>query len=80
MTVFYIILGSLLTVLFFLHIKSAADILCRIIGGFCFLYIYNMAAVHFLPETIGINIITAAIFGFLGLPGALLLLCLGLFL
>ncbi len=73
MTVIYIILGILLTVLFFLNIKSAADILCRIIGGFCFLYIYNMVTVHFLPETIGINIISATICGLLGLPGSIML-------
>jgi len=76
MTVIYIILGIILTVLFFLHIKSAADILCRIIGGFAFLYIYNSVA-YGLP-LLGINVISAAVCGILGLPGLGLLICLGL--
>ncbi len=76
MTAIYIILGIILTVLFFLHIKSAADILCRIIGGFAFLYIYNSVA-YGLP-LLGINVISAAVCGILGLPGLGLLICLGL--
>lgn len=76
MTAIYIILGIILTVLFFLHIKSTADILCRIIGGFAFLYIYNSVA-YGLP-LLGINVISAAVCGILGLPGLGLLICLGL--
>ncbi len=80
MTVLYIILGIILTVLFFLNIKNAADILCRIIGGFAMLVIFNMAAPHLALPLIGINPITVLTTGLLGLPGGVLLVCLLVFL
>lgn len=78
MTAVYIILGILLTVLFFLNIKKAADILCRIIGGISVLIIYN-TTFPFLPGA-GINLVSGTIAGLLGLPGILLVIFLGLFL
>ena len=80
MTVVYIISGILLTVLFFLNIKNAAEFLCRIIGGFFFLYIYNTVAPMLTLPLLGINVISATVSGLLGLPGSLLLLCLVFFL
>ncbi len=76
MTVIYIILGAILTAVFFLNIKTAASLLCRIAGGFAFLYIYNSVA-YGLP-LLGINVISATVCGILGLPGLGLLICLGL--
>jgi len=70
-----IILGVILTVLFFLNVKNAADILCRIIGGFAVLLIYNRFAGVFSLETTGINLISSFIAGILGLPGGILLFC-----
>lgn len=80
MTVVYIILGIILTALFFLNIKNAADILCRIIGGFAILLIYNTVASHFHIPFLGINPVTVLVTGLLGIPGGALLVCLGLFL
>ena len=76
MTVIYIIFGAILTAVFFLNIKTAASVLCRIVGGFAFLYIYNSVA-YALP-LLGITVISAAVCGILGLPGLGLLICLGL--
>lgn len=74
-----IVLGVLLTAVFFLHIKSAADILCRIIGGFSLLLIYNAAALHFSVPAVGINLFSAITAGLLGLPGGVLLICFAIF-
>lgn len=70
-----IILGLVLSVLFFVNIKSAADILCRIVGGFGLLIIYNMAAPALSFAPVGINIFSAFICGIMGLPGGMLLVC-----
>ena len=78
MEILYIILGVVLTVLFFLNIKNAADLLCRIIGGVSLLIIYN-TVFHGLPA-VGINLISGTVAGLLGLPGGLLIILLGLFL
>ena len=78
MTVIYIILGIVLTVLFFLNIKNAADILCRIVGGMGILIVYNTVMTS--STQVGINLVSAIIVGLLGLPGGLLLLCLTVFL
>ncbi len=78
MTVIYIILGMVLTVLFFLNIKNAADILCRIVGGMGVLIVYNTVMTS--STQVGINLVSAIIVGLLGLPGGLLLLCLTVFL
>ena len=75
-----IILGVILTLLFFLHIKSAADILCRIIGGFAVLFVYNALAVKFSLPVVGINFLSAVISGLLGLPGGGLIVCCAAFL
>ena len=80
MDIAIIILGVILTALFFLHIKSAADVLCRIIGGFSLLFIYNTVAMHFLIPVVGINLFSAVIAGLLGLPGGALLICCAAFL
>ena len=73
-----IIIALVLGVLFTLNIKSTAAILCRIAGGFAFLLIYNSVAPHLNLPPIGINIISSAICGILGVPGGLLLVCLNL--
>ena len=73
-------LGIVLSVLFFLNIKSAANILCRIVGGFLFLIIYSTAAPMISLAPIGTNIVTAAICGLLEIPGFLLLLALNILL
>lgn len=70
-----IILGFILTVLFFLNIKSAADILCRIAGGFALLIFYNMCAPVLSLAAVGVNIFSALICGTLGIPGGILLVC-----
>lgn len=80
MEILLIILGAVLTVLFFLHIKSAADLLCRIVGGFAFLIIYNSAAPFISLPALGINAISAVLCGILGLPGGAMLILLNIFL
>lgn len=75
MNVLLIILGVLLCILFFLNIKNAADVLCRIIGGFALLYLYNMVAPMMGLSAVGINLISALIAGAMGIPGGILLLC-----
>ncbi len=77
MEILYMILGTVLTALFFLNIKNAADLLCRIIGGISLLIVYN-TAFPFLPG-VGINLVSGTVAGLLGLPGVLLIICLGLF-
>lgn len=78
MEILYIILGVVLTVLFFLNIKNAAGILCRTVGGVVTLILYS-SVFPALP-IIGINIVSGAIVGMLGLPGGLLIFCLGMLL
>lgn len=73
-----IFLGIILCVLFFLNIKSAANILCRIVGGFLFLILYNTVAPMVSLSTVGVNIITAAVCGFLEIFGVLLLILLNI--
>ena len=75
-----IILGVILATLFFINIKNAADVLCRIVGGFAFLLLYNMTAPVFTLQSVGINLISSLVAGILGLPGGLLLVCAALFL
>ena len=73
-------LGIILSVLFFLNIKSAANILCRIVGGFLFLIIYSTVSPMLSLAPIGTNIVTATICGTLDVPGFLLLLSLSILL
>lgn len=80
MEILLIILGIVLTVLFFLHIKSAADLLCRIVGGFAFLIIYNSVAPYISLPALGINLVSAILCGILGLPGGAMMVLLNLFL
>jgi len=74
----FVLLGILLGVLFFLNIKSTATILCRIVGGFAFLIIYDTIAQSIGLPILGTNLFSASVCGILGLPGGLLLLCLNL--
>ena len=69
-----IIIAVVLGGVFFLNMKRTALILCRIVGGFLFLLLYNALP---LPS-VGINLVTAAVCGVLEIPGWLLLLCLNL--
>lgn len=80
MTVLYIILGIILTALFFLNLKNAVDLLCRIIGGFAMLVIYNIIAPVIVLPMVGINPITILVTGLMGLPGGMLLVSLLIFL
>ena len=80
MNYIYIVLGIILTVLFFLNIRSAADILCRIAGGFAFLFLYNALTPPLSLSPVGINLLSSAVTGILGLPGGILLICCKLFL
>ncbi len=70
--------GILLCVLFFINIKSAANILCRIVGGFLFLILYNTAAPIISLAPIGANIITAALCGTLEIFGFIFLFILNI--
>lgn len=80
MDMLILLLGAVLTILFFLNIKNAADILCRIVGGFALLLIYNAAAPHFSLSQVGINLLSALLTGTMGAPGAALLVCAAIFL
>lgn len=76
MNMVLIIMGTVLAVLFFLNIKSAADVLCRTVGGFVILLLYNAVAMSLSVPPVGINLISALLTGLLGLPGgALLIFC-----
>lgn len=76
MDMLFIILGAILVLLFFLYIKNAAEILCRIVGGFSLLIIYNALAMKFSIPVVGINLFSSLTTGLLGAPGgALLILC-----
>ena len=75
-----VFLGLLLLVLFFFNIKKAADILCRIIGGAFFLMLYNRL-IPFIPlPLLGVNLISSAVCGTLGIGGWALLICCRIFL
>ena len=78
MTIVYIILGIVLTAVLFLNIKNATDFLLRIIGGIGVLILYN-TVFPTLPA-VGINLVSGTVVGLLGLPGGIMVLCLGLFL
>ena len=79
MTILYVILGVVLALLFFLNIKNAADILCRIIGGTTILVAYNLIAYTFSFPAVGVNPFFIVIAGFLGLPGGMLAVFLSFF-
>jgi len=74
---FYIACAVVLTVLFFLNIRSASDILCRIAGGFAVLMLYNTLSAVLPVSPVGINLISSAVSGIMGLPGAILLILCG---
>lgn len=80
MNIILTILGVVLLILFFLNIKSAADILCRIVGGFVLLFIFNYIAAFFSIETVGVNFLSSAISGLLGIPGVMFLFFSSIFL
>ena len=80
MDILLIAAGVLLAVLFFLNLKTAADVLCRIIYGFGILLIYNSAAPLLGFSAIGINLVTSLIIGILGIPGWIMLFCCTVFL
>ena len=71
-----LILGVLLFVLFFANLKSAANLLCRGIGGFAFLILFNTISPLVSLSPVGANIVSALICGVLELPGAILLILL----
>lgn len=73
-----IIIALALGVVFFLNIKSAASFLCRTVGGFAFLLVYNSIAPQIGMPLLGANLFSASICGMLGVPGGLLLICLNL--
>ena len=78
MEILYIILGIVLVALLFPNIKNAADILCRIAGGIGVLILYNTVFPNLPP--VGINLVSGTVVGLLGLPGGIVVLCLGFFL
>ncbi len=80
MDVLLIFGGALLLALFFLNMRTAADVLCRIICGFMILLLYSSVAPAAALPIVGVNLITALIIGFLGIPGGILLLCTAAFL
>ena len=71
-----IFVGFLLFVLFFANIKSAALFLCRVIGGFVFLILFNTVSPLISLSPVGANIVSALICGVLEIPGAVLLILL----
>ena len=75
-----LILGGVLTVLFFLNIKPASEVLCRILCGFCVLIAVNSALVFFSSATVGVNLITALLTGIFGAPGVIFILAAALIL
>lgn len=80
MNIVFPVLGALLAVLFFLNIQNAAALLCRIIGGFAVLFVYNMLSPALSLNCVGINLLSALVTGILGVPGGVLLLCASIFL
>ncbi len=75
-----LILGAVLIILFFLNIKPASEVLCRILCGFCVLIAVNSALVFFSSQALGINLITALLTGILGAPGVIFILAAALIL
>lgn len=73
MNTLFIILGVILALLFFLNIKPASEVLCRIVCGFAVLIGYNAVAPALLLVPIGINLISALLIGIFGAPGAIML-------
>ncbi|MBE7034270.1 MAG: hypothetical protein E7406_08610 [Ruminococcaceae bacterium] len=73
-----IIIALVLGAVFSFNAKSTAAILCKVAGGFAFLLIYNSIAPRIGLPSVGINIISSAVCGILGVPGGLLLICLNL--
>ena len=78
MKILLLVAAVCVAVLYYTNIKTASSVLCRITGGFLFLFIYNTIAPHIALPLLGINMISAAVCGLLGLPGGVLLLCLSL--
>lgn len=74
------ILGMLLALLFFLNIKPASEVFCRILCGFSVLIALNSAFMMFSPVRVGVNLITALIIGIFGAPGGALVYAVTLFL
>ncbi len=70
----FYILGVGLIIVFFSNIKITADILCRILGGFAMLLIYNTPAPFLALPHVGVNFISSTLCAILGFPGLLLLL------
>ena len=66
------ILGALLALLFFLNIKPASEVFCRILCGFSVLIALNSVLMIFSPVAVGVNLITAIIIGVFGAPGGFL--------
>ena len=73
MNTLFIILGAILALLFFLNIKPASEVLCRIVCGFAGLIGYNAVAPALFLVPIGINLISALLIGIFGAPGAIML-------
>ena len=69
-----IILGAVLSLLFFLNIKPASEVFSRMICGFCVLIAVNSALMFFSSLTVGVNLITALITGTFGVPGVVFVL------
>ena len=80
MNTIFILLGAVLALVFFLNIKPAAEVLCRIVCGFALLLCYNMVAAPLSWVTIGINLISSLIVGIFGFPGGVMLILASLFL
>ena len=64
-----LILGAVLSLLFFLNVKPASEVFCRIVCGFLVLIALNSVLMLFSSVTLGVNLITALITGILGAPG-----------
>ena len=80
MNALFTMLGGLLALIFFLNIKPAAEVLCRITCGFLLLVCYNAVAYPLLLSPIGVNLISSLIVGVFGLPGGLMLYAAAIFL
>ncbi len=80
MNTIFILLAGVLILVFFLNIKPAAEVLCRVACGFSLLICYNVVAALLILKPIGINLISSLIIGVFGLPGGILLYLSALFL
>ena len=80
MNTLFIMLGAVLALVFFLNIKPAAEVLCRIICGFAVLLCYNMVVAPLYWVPIGINLLSSLIVGIFGLPGGMMLFLSAMFL